>query len=166
MFSQDKVKITLGSAMVAIGLSVATIFAQVQSGNLNPLNNSGVQGTYRFEAVNENQTRVTVNLQGLEADSTHAGHFHQGTCNNIGSVTISLNDIQADGDGRGSMTTTVNSSLQNIYSGNYLIAYHESDANSDSIVCSTIPARTINETGTLSPLPAEAPLTGLGGMFK
>jgi hypothetical protein len=164
----DKGVIALGGGLVALVLSVAGIFAQVQSGSLNQANNSGVTGTYRFEAVGQNQTRVTVNLQGLEAGTSHAGHFHQGTCNDIGPITITLNPIRADDDGRGTMTTVVDSSLQNIYSGNYLVAYHQDNTNeSQSIACATIPARTVDNTGApITPIPNQAPSTGLGGLSR
>jgi hypothetical protein len=160
-----KIIIGILSALAIFIYTVSGSFAQIQSGTINQLNQSAVSGTYRLEAINENQTRVTVNLQGMEPESSHAGHFHEGTCADIGPVTLPLDRIEADQNGRGSMTKTVNSSLQNIYSGDYLISYHEGGDDTLSIACAAIPARSISNTDT-SPVPLEVPRTGMGGMSR
>jgi hypothetical protein len=70
------------------------------------------------------QTEVMVRLMGLEPNSTHPGHIHQGTCAAPGAVVAPLQDITADATGAGTMTTTVPVSADSVTMGQHIVAYH------------------------------------------
>ena len=71
------------------------------------------------------QTEVMVTLNGLEPNSSHPGHIHQGTCAaGPGAVAVPLTEITADSAGTGTMTVTVPLALDSVTAAPHLIAYH------------------------------------------
>lgn len=84
---------------------------------------SGVTGEATL-TPSGNQTEVMVRLMGLEPNSTHPGHIHQGTCAAPGSVVAPLQDITADATGAGTMTTTVPVAADSVTMGQHIVAYH------------------------------------------
>lgn len=73
---------------------------------MNAVNNNGVTGTARIEDQAGDGATVIVTLQGLVANSEHAGHVHTGACAAQGAILFGLNPITADAQGVGSATTT------------------------------------------------------------
>lgn len=113
--------------------------SQVQMVSFVPLNNSGVTG----QAVltpRERQTQVMVRLMNLPAGA-HAGHIHNGTCENIGSVVVPLQEIAPGSDGTGTMTTTVAYATMVLMHDPHVIAYHKDggEQHGPTIVCGAIP---------------------------
>ena len=85
------------------------------------------------------QTEVTVTLNGLEPNSSHPGHVHQGTCaGGPGPVVVPLSDITADSAGTGTMTITVPLALDSATAAPHLISYHGTGGS--PIVCGEIMA--------------------------
>lgn len=157
---------TIGLSLFTIALAflvtVGMAFAQVE-GSLGQVGGSGVTGDYSLEAT-DSQTRVTVNLEGLDPNTSHVGHIHSGTCANLGDVVVPLSTITGDNDGIGSMTTTINLSLSDIQGENHAISYHEgSSLPSPTISCADIPR---DEGSEVTPVPDREPSTGLGGTSK
>ncbi|HEX6926054.1 MAG TPA: hypothetical protein VF167_11590 [Longimicrobiaceae bacterium] len=96
-------------------------------------------GTATGEAIltpSGSGTEVNVTLNGLEANSTHPGHIHQGTCDSVGSVVAPLSEITADASGTGSMTTTVELGADSLFAGNYIVVYH--DPGGTPMVCGQV----------------------------
>lgn len=87
------------------------------------LGESGVSGEASVTPSGA-QTEVMVRLTGLEPNSTHPGHIHQGTCAAVGAVVAPLQDITADATGAGTMTTTVPLASDSVTAGGHLVAYH------------------------------------------
>lgn len=84
---------------------------------------SGVTGEATLTPSGQ-QTEVMVRLMGLEPNSTHPGHIHQGTCAAPGAVVAPLQDITADATGAGTMTTTVPLAADTVMMGQHIVAYH------------------------------------------
>lgn len=109
--------------------------------NLQPLNNSGTMGEATLSEA-ATGTQVMVRLTNA-TPGEHAGHIHQGTCDNLGSVVTPLQPITVDG-GTGMMTTTVDIPLGTVTNGQHLIAYHEAGGNPGAVItCGEIPATTM-----------------------
>jgi hypothetical protein len=90
---------------------------------------STASGTASFQTLSDNTTRVSVTLTGLEPNSKHAGHIHEGACAAQGRVVVPLDDISADATGNGSMTKTVETAK--IPAGGY-VQYHQRASNDAS----------------------------------
>ncbi len=50
---------------------------------------------------------VTVTVSGLTANTKHVGHIHTGSCANPGPVALPLEELGSDGNGAGSVSSTV-----------------------------------------------------------
>lgn len=90
---------------------------------MSPLGNSGVSGEAILTPAG-NQTEVSVTLNGLEPNTTHPGHIHQGSCDAPGSVVVPLSEITADASGAGTMTTTASVAPNTWMAGGHIVAYH------------------------------------------
>jgi hypothetical protein len=55
----------------------------------------------------DGKTRVSVIVTGLTANTKHIGHIHTGTCANPGPVVLPLEELGSDGNGAGTVTSTV-----------------------------------------------------------
>lgn len=111
-----------------------------ESFDLAALNNSGVTGTVSVTDLGA-QTEVMVTLNGLEANSAHAGHIHMGTCANIGGIVAPLEEITAGAAGTGTMTTTIAAAPGTVMNGQHLVAYHQNpgDDHGAALACAPIP---------------------------
>ncbi len=112
--------------------------------NLTPVGNSGVNGEATLTPQGGN-TQVIVRLTGLQPNTGHAGHIHRGTCSSLGEVVAPLQEITADANGTGTMTTTVSVPSDSILRGQHLIAYHQDPGTNHgpTIVCGEISRRTM-----------------------
>lgn len=103
--------------------------------SMTALGESGVSG----EAIltpSGDQTEVSVTLNGLEANASHPGHIHQGSCEAVGSVVVPLSPITADASGSGTMTTTAAVSADSTMAGGHIVVYH--DPGGTPVVCGAV----------------------------
>jgi hypothetical protein len=68
---------------------------------------STVGGTVTVADMGGGKTRVTVTLAGLTPNTTHANHFHQGSCASNGGVVVGFTDLKSDANGRASLTQEI-----------------------------------------------------------
>lgn len=108
---------------------------------MNAVGGSGVTGQASFMAHGTNETMVTVNLTA-QGSTTHAGHIHQGTCDNIGSVVAPLQPVTL-ANGTGSSNSTVPVALGTVMNGQHVVSYHQNAGDNPGapVVCGQIPAQ-------------------------
>ena len=109
---------------------------------MSAVGGSGVSGQMEVMAHGEQQTMVTVTLNGpAGASSTHSGHIHQGTCDNPGAVVVPLQDVTL-ANGTGMAASTVDVPPSAAMNGQHIVAYHEraGDNPGAPVVCGAIPA--------------------------
>ena len=110
---------------------------------MNAVGGSGVSGQMEVMAHGEQQTMVSVTLNGpAGASSTHSGHIHQGTCDSPGAVVVPLQDITL-ANGTGMAASTVDVAPSAAMNGQHIVAYHEraGDNPGAPVVCGAIPAQ-------------------------
>lgn len=88
---------------------------------LDELNDSGVSGTATLKAVGDNQTEVTIKVEGATGD--HPVHIHTGSCDDLNpNPLFPLTDVDANGDS----VTTVDVGLTELTGGGFAINLHKS----------------------------------------
>ncbi len=105
---------------------------------LNPVAVPGIKGTATFTQRKNNETLVTIALEGTPANGQHPAHIHANTAVESGPIVIDLTTV----DGKTGMSKTNVTALNDSTPINYdgLIAYngyinvHESGANLGTIV--------------------------------
>lgn len=103
---------------------------------LTDWSNKGVTGTAVITDQG-NISQVVVNIDGPGVVGGHELHIHNGTCNNPGTATYTLNPIDANGRS----TSTINLSVAQLTRGNYFINVHPDEENWDAwMVCGNITA--------------------------
>jgi Cu/Zn superoxide dismutase len=109
---------------------------------MQAVGSSGVNGQ-AWVTGQGNQTKVTVDLTGLQPDSAHAGHVHEGTCSSPGKVVAPLPDISGNANGSGTATATVALAPDSVLDGQHVIAYHRSAGanHGPTITCGAIPGK-------------------------
>jgi hypothetical protein len=55
----------------------------------------------------DGKTKVVVTVSGLTANTKHIGHIHTGTCAIPGPVALPLEELSSDGNGAGTVSSTV-----------------------------------------------------------
>ena len=77
-----------------------------------------------------NALTVKLNVRGFEPGTLHANHIHRGFCpppvgpGPEGPIVIPLTDVAIGADGSGSQTTTVNTTITDLPTGNYYVNVH------------------------------------------
>ncbi len=73
-------------------------------------------------SLDNNQLRVTITASGLEPNSKHQAHIHQGSCRSQGPVVYPLNPVIVDNNGNGTSRTIIH----NVTSipGNWYVNVH------------------------------------------
>ena len=71
-----------------------------------PINRSGIAGTVRVER-GDDETTVTLELEGLAAGVEYPAHVHEGRCSAGGPVAAPLGRVRAGADGTGRLATRV-----------------------------------------------------------
>lgn len=128
-------------SLIAAGLLAIAAFAPVSAQDsitldLEPVEDSGVAGNVRIESQDGEATVTILLTQGLEDESVHPVHIHEGTCDDLGGVAYPLNNIED-----GSSETTIDVDLADLRTGAFAINAHESEENIDTfIACADIPA--------------------------
>ena len=122
---------TLGVADTGAGMATDTgAMAGGSAGmavtvTLNPVGGSQANGQATM-TPGTSDTQVQITLNGLEPNSAHAGHIHQGTCASLGSVVVPLPEITADANGTGTATGSATVQTSTLHSGQHVISYHQS----------------------------------------
>ena len=114
--------------------------AMAETAQLEALEGSGVTGDVSVTDRGA-QTEVTVRLTGTPANSTHPGHIHSGTCEEIGSVVQPLQEISTDASGAGTMTATVDVAPMTAMDGQHIVVYHGEGGT--PVTCAAIPTHTM-----------------------
>ena len=94
-------------ALAAAALLASPASAQHEGGmtvQMNPSGDGGAGGEAMVHPMGDSTT-VIITLQGLEPDSRHAAHVHNGSCS--GGVMYPLQVVVADAEGTGTSSSTV-----------------------------------------------------------
>ena len=110
----------LGLAAVAVGPAASATYAQSNaniyaSADLLPEGTpegggTGLRGSATFERMDNGMTKVTVTFTGLEPNSAHVNHVHDGSC--TGSILHPLEILQADASGAAQAVTELAASVE------------------------------------------------------
>jgi CHRD domain len=79
-------------------------------GSLNTFANgapSTAIGQATLVPSSDGKTKVVVTVTGLTATTKHIGHIHTGSCATPGPVALPLEELGSDGNGAGSVSSTV-----------------------------------------------------------
>lgn len=143
---------------------------------VTPLGDSGVTGSGTLEPVGApegpaDETRINLELSGLQPGSEHVNHVHSGnSCDDFGKIIYDLESIVADGDGSASVTTTLPTSPQVFAGAPHVIVVHAGatlEEDPTPIACAVLPAAEV-ATGIGAPEGAGVtapPATGSGGFL-
>lgn len=126
----------------ATAIDTTTTVTPATTVMLDAVDNSGVTGTAQVAPGNP-KTQVMVTLGGLDPNSAHAGHIHEGSCASPGAVVAPLPDITADANGGGMATASVEIPADSLMDGQHVIAYHKTNGSDHgpTITCGAIPAK-------------------------
>jgi len=113
--------LVLGLAAVALGPAASATYAQSNaaiyaSADLLPEGTpeggggTGPRGSATFERMDNGMTRVTVTFTGLEPNSAHVNHVHDGSC--TGNILHPLETLQADASGMAQAVTELGASVE------------------------------------------------------
>ena len=98
-------RLSIIAALAATSLSAAPALAEQPertnsySGTLEPLNGSGVTGSFMIEQRGQGQIRVMIDATGLEVtDQPHVAHIH-GMESGMASCPTMQQDVEGDNDG-------------------------------------------------------------------
>jgi Cu/Zn superoxide dismutase len=140
------------------------------------LGDSGVSGSGTLEPVGTpeapaDQTRINLELSGLQPGSEHVNHVHSGTsCDDFGAVVYDLDSIVADADGNASVTTTLPTSAQVFAEEAHVVIVHAGatlEEDPTPIACAVLaPAEVATGIGAPEgPLVTAPPAAGSGGFL-
>lgn len=146
--------VPIGAVLVVAGALLASTGALAQEGvdvTFEELNESGITGSGTVApGAEEGETDVSVSLTGLEPDASHVSHIHEGACESLGAIVVTLNNVEGDEDGNGLGETTVTESdtgdpltFAGIANGDHVIAVHEGatlEEGPTPVSCGAIPA--------------------------
>lgn len=92
------------------------------AGNFASGSPSTAAGQLTLVDIGGGKSRITVQLRGLTASTSHMGHIHVGTCAAVGPVATALPAITADASGNGTATAEIEPAKlpADIY-----VAYHQ-----------------------------------------
>ncbi len=101
--------------------------------SLTEVDGSGASGEANL-SVNGEGIRVSLVMEGL-SEGAHANHLHEGSCDELGEIHITLDDIVADSAGDGIQTTGNDESpLSHFETGHYLAVHAEDSETIGAIV--------------------------------
>ncbi len=83
--------------------------------------------------VNGEGILVSLSMAGL-VEGVHANHIHDGACESIGAIVITLDNIVADAAGDGTQTTANNEGPLSHYETGHSLAVHEADGSPGTII--------------------------------
>jgi hypothetical protein len=105
--------------------------------DLEEQNDSGITGTVELEPVDTERIRVRIELNGSPAGASHPAHIHPGSCANLDPTpAYPLENVVG-----GESETTLDASALEVFTGEYAVNVHESEANAQRYVaCADIPS--------------------------
>jgi hypothetical protein len=116
--------------------SVESEVDQALSLDLEEQNGSGVTGTVKLEPLSQDETRVTISLQGGKSGGSHPAHIHPGTCAQLDpKPQYPLDNVVA-----GRSETTVGASGLELFTGEYAVNVHDADDPARYVACADIPS--------------------------
>ena len=71
---------------------------------------SSAVGQATLVPAKDGKMTVTVTVSGLTANTKHVGHIHTSACANPGPVALPLEELSSDGNGNGTISSTVEAS--------------------------------------------------------
>lgn len=90
------------------------------------------------------QTQVVVRLTGGDANATHQGHVHEGTCQGLGSVVAPLEPVTLGSSGSGTSTSAVEVPAATLTDGQHIVVFHQAGGDpGPPASCGVIPAQTM-----------------------
>jgi Cu/Zn superoxide dismutase len=145
--------------LVLATASVTMAQAKSVTVTMNPVANSGVTATATLTDAG-NSTKVSITFKGFAPNSAHAGHIHQGSCENQGPVVYPLTSAKADASGNATIDAEADAPFSQVTNGQYYLNYHVGDAPNvgGGIVCGNI--KLAAGQGGAAP---GAPASGFGG---
>lgn len=166
-------------AVLAVGLALLSALALSGASAqesvdvaIDAFGDSGVTGSATVEQGADGNAEVTINVHGLEADTSHVNHIHDGTGCEPGeysSVVMDLTNIDADAMGDGTATTATDLAYEDVANGAHVIVIHAGatlEEDPTPIACGAIPVASM-----AAPPPDDgntadkAPVTGTGGFL-
>lgn len=123
------------SPMVQVPVADPAANGMASTVAMSPIGGGSATGEAIVTPAGE-QTEVSVTLNGLEANATHPGHIHEGSCDAVGAVIVPLTPITADASGSGTMTTTVALRADTVMAGGHIVVYH--DPGGTPMVCGAV----------------------------
>lgn len=169
--------LAVATTLVAV-LALASTSAAQESVDLTigELGDSGVTGSATVAPYADGQTQVTINLIGMEADSSHVNHIHDGTGCGAGEYTgvvETLTNVEADDEGEGAATTIVDLAFEDVADGNHVLVIHVGatlEEGAAPIACGPIPVASIAgppaDEDADEGAPEKAPAVGSGGFLN
>ena len=100
---------------------------------LTEMDGSGATGTAELTPNGEG-ILVTMSMAGLQSGGAHASHIHDGTCDDIGGIDISLTGILGDEAGEGSQIDNNTENPLSHYETGHSLAVHEADGSPGTII--------------------------------
>ena len=93
---------------------------------LTEVDGSGASGEANL-SLNGEGILVSLEMQGL-TEGAHANHLHHGSCEALGEIHITLDDVVADSDGNGTQTTANDEQPLSHFETVHYLAVHAEDS--------------------------------------
>ncbi len=127
--------------------------------DLQALGDSGVTGTAHLKDMGDGTTHVKIELEGFEQDVAMPAHLHEGTLDEYDPKPKYPLENVVDGTSE----STVEVSLEEILSEDFIVAVHESEENIANVVAAG-QVEAAHEDDTQQGEDVQMPDTGAGGM--
>ena len=153
---------------LALGLtSVARAQEEGVTADLEELNNSGITGRVTIDqgGVEEDQTRVLLELEGAEQGGEYPAMIHEGTCEDFGEVVYELEAVTFNENAGAFVSVTVlDDTPDEVLSEQRAVVVHRSPEELDEYVaCGDLPVPDMPDTGAGAAAGRDAlPVMGLG----
>ncbi len=127
--------------------------------HLQALGGSGVTGKAELHAMDDGTTHVVIHLEGDEQGESRPAHLHEGTLDEYDpKPKYPLENVE-----NGTSESTVDASLEEIMSEDFVVAVHESEENIANVVAAG-QVEAAHEDDTQQGEDVQMPDTGAGGM--
>ncbi len=128
--------------------------------HLQALGGSGVTGKAELQAMDDGTTHVVIHLEGDEQGESRPAHLHEGTLDEYDpKPKYPFENVE-----NGTSESTVDVSLEEIMSEDFVVAVHESEENISNIVAAGEVEAAHEDEQTEDEMPKDMPETGAGGM--
>ncbi len=128
--------------------------------HLEAVGGSGVTGTAHLKDMGDGTTHVVIELEGFEQDVAMPAHLHTGTRDEYDpKPKYPLENVV-----NGASESTVDASLDEIVSEDFIVAVHESEENIQNVVATGEVEAAHEDEQQSEETPEDMPETGAGGM--